>query len=91
MFYLNKHWQKKSINTSNHFSILPPKDLYKGTSEALVLPERERRSKSYLYGGEGKRKRFPWQTFAEKPRIPDNKNELRKYDKNKIASCDNLK
>ena len=66
--------------------------MHKGTSEAPVLSssERDRRSKEISLWGEGKRKRFPWQTFAEK-QIPDNKNELRKYDKNKIASCDNLK
>ena len=43
------------------------KGLHKGTSEAPVLSEseRERRSKDISLWGEGKRKRFPLQPFAE--------------------------
>ncbi len=42
------------------------KGMYKGTSEAPVLPEsvREYRSKDISLRGEGKRKRFPLQPFA---------------------------
>ena len=89
MFYLNKHWQKKSINTSNHFSILPQKICIREHPKPLYFLSASAARRVSLWG-EGKRKRFPWQTFAEK-QIPDNKNELWKYDKNKIASCDNLK
>ena len=47
--------------------ILSAKRMHKGTSEAPVLSEseRERRSKGISLWGEGKRKRFPLQLFAE--------------------------
>ena len=64
MFYLNKHWQKKSINTSNHFSILPQKICISEHPKPLYFLSASAARRVSLWG-EGKRKRFPLQPFAE--------------------------
>ena len=53
-------------NKKKNANYISAKDLPKGTSEAPVLSESEceHRSKDILWG-EGKRKRFPLQPFAE--------------------------